>query len=128
MEHVRRRVLIVEGDADNCEALRMILDGLGHDVEYARTGAGALSVTMMWHPDLVVLDLGLPDLPGERVAETMKRLPTPPFIVGFSGYHKREHAARSAGCDAFVLKPNLDGLLALIAAPVVGHAKADGAA
>jgi CheY-like chemotaxis protein len=118
MEKVRRRILIVEGDADNREALRLILVGLGHDVECARTGAGAITVTMTWHPDFVVLDLGLPDLPGERVAETIKRLPTPPFIVGFSGFHRREQAARSAGCDAFVLKPTLDGLLELLAAGV----------
>src|SRR5258706_10033052 len=115
MGKVRRRILIVEADADTRDAFQLILNGLGHDVECARTGAGGIAVAMTWHPDFVVLDLGLPDLPGEQVAETMKRLPVPPFIVAFSGFHRREQAARSAGCDAFLLKPNLDGLLELIA-------------
>jgi two-component system KDP operon response regulator KdpE len=126
MEPVRHRILIVEGDADNCEALCLILDSLGYAAECARTGAGALAAAMAWHPDFVVLDLGLPDIPGERVAETMKHLPAPPFIVGFSGFHRREQAARSAGCDAFVLKPNLEELLALVAAEMASRAKAAG--
>jgi CheY-like chemotaxis protein len=128
MDTVRCRILIVEGDADNCEALRLILDGLGHGVECARTGVGALAVTTMWHPDFVVLDLGLPDIPGERVAATMKRLPAPPFVVAFSGFHRRERAARFSGCDAFVLKPNLQDLLALVEEQAELRAKAEGAA
>ena len=58
----------------------------------------------------------------------MKDLPAPPFIVGFTGFHRREQAARGAGCDAFVLKPNLDALLALVAAEMASRAKAAGAA
>ena len=93
-------------------------------MECARTGAGAIAVAVTWHPDFVVLDLGLPDLPGEEVAGTLKRLPIPPFIVGFSGFHRREEAARSAGCDAFVLKPNLNDLLELVTTVVPLHRKA----
>jgi len=125
MVKVSRRILIVESHTDNREALRLILDGLGHQVECARTCAGAVVVTTTWHPDIVVLDLGLPDIPGEQVAETMKRLPLPPFIVGFSGFHTRAKAARQSGCDAFVLKPNLVGLLALVRAEVALLAHAE---
>ena len=110
----RWRILVVESDADNREAVGLVLDGLGYTVEGARSGLEALAVALAWHPDVVVLDLGLPDIPGEQVAETMKQFPAPPFIVGFSGYHRRERAARRAGCDAFVLKPNLDALLSLL--------------
>src|SRR5437868_2484270 len=126
MQTVRHRILIVEGDADNCEGLRLILESLGYAVECARTGAGALAVCTAWHPELVVLDLGLPDIPGERVAATMKRLPAPPFIVGFSGFHRRERAARFSGCDAFVLKPNLEALLALVEEQAAMRARASG--
>ena len=122
---MQRRILIVESHADNREALRLILDDLGHDVECARTGAGAVAVTTTWCPDIVVLDLGLPDIAGERVAAAMKRLPSPPFIVGFSGFHARESGARSAGCDAFVLKPDLEGLLALVGAEIELRARDD---
>jgi CheY-like chemotaxis protein len=125
---VTRRILIVESHADNREALRLILDNLGYDVECARTGAGAIAVTMTWHPDVVVLDLGLHDIVGERVAEEIKRLPAPPFIVGFSGFHTREQSARRAGCDAFVLKPDLDGLLELVGADLLPQAAGDGGA
>src|SRR5437899_3231764 len=110
MKQCRRRVLIVEGNEDNREGLRLIFDSLGHTVECAGTGSRAIAMAAAWYPDFVVLDLGLPDLPGEEVAGTLKRFPRPPFIVGFSGYHRRAEAARIAGCDAFVLKPNLDAL------------------
>jgi CheY-like chemotaxis protein len=123
---VPRRILIVESHADNRDALRLILANLGHDVECARTGAGAIAVAMTWHPDVVVLDMGLHDITGERVAEEIKRLPVPPFIVGFSGFHTREQSARQAGCDAFVLKPDLDGLLELVAADLLQLAEAEG--
>jgi CheY-like chemotaxis protein len=123
---VARRILIVESHADNREALRLILDNLGHHVECARTGAGAIAVTMTWHPDIVVLDLGLHDIAGERVAEEIKKLPVPPFIVGFSGFHTREQSARRAGCDAFVLKPDLDGLLELVGVELIPPAEANG--
>jgi CheY-like chemotaxis protein len=124
---VPRRILIVESHADNREALRLILDNLGHAVECARTGAGAVAVAMTWHPEVVVLDLGLQDIAGERVAEEIKRLPVPPFIVGFSGFHTREQSARRAGCDAFVLKPDLDGLLELLGEELLPTAEAEGA-
>jgi len=123
---VQRRILIVESHADNREALRIILADLGHNVECARTGAGAIAVAMTWRPDVVVLDMGLHDITGERVAEEIKRLPAPPFIVGFSGFHTREESARQAGCDAFVLKPDLDGLLELVGKDLPQHAKAEG--
>lgn len=112
---VPRRILVVESHEDNREALRLVFSLLGYDVECASTGQSAVAITGTWKPDLVVLDLGLPDIPGERVAEAIKEMQSPPFIVGYSGFHRREPDARAAGCDAFVLKPNLDGLLTLVA-------------
>jgi CheY-like chemotaxis protein len=84
------RILIVESHEDNREALRLVLTMLGHEVNCAQTGRQGLVTSATWHADIVVLDLGLPDIPGERVAEAIKEWPSPPFIIAFSGFNRRE--------------------------------------
>ena len=61
----RLRILVVDSYVDAAESLRMMLDMMGYEVEFAAsTGHQAIAVAARWHPDLVVLDLGLPDLAG----------------------------------------------------------------
>jgi two-component system KDP operon response regulator KdpE len=127
-EPVRRRILIVENYPDSREALCMVFEGGGQEMEGAATGARAIAMAATWHPDIVVLDLGLPDMDGEEVAAAMKTMASPPFIVAFSGFHRRENRARAAGCDAFVLKPNVAQLITVVEARIEWHAKAEGAA
>jgi two-component system KDP operon response regulator KdpE len=119
--------LVVESYLDNLESLCMVLDGRGHELEGVATGTRAIAMAASWHPDIVVLDLALPDMDGEEVAAAMKTMASPPFIVAFSGHHRREERARSAGCDTFVLKPKVDQLITVLEARIERHVSAGGA-
>jgi len=62
-----------------------------------------------------VLDLGLPDVDGLEIIRTARALPDPPAVVAFTGHHRLKADAEAAGCDVFILKPDLDQLLARLA-------------
>ena len=108
-----QRILVVDSFVDNAESLGLLLAREGRAVDVVTTGREAIGRGMMWRPHLIVLDLGLPDLPGEEVAATLRAGGSTAFIVAYSGHHKREGAALAAGCDTFILKPQLDALLAI---------------
>ena len=112
----RRRVLVVESDRDNRVSLGLILESNGHEVHLAETGEEAIAIAATQRPDIVVLDLGLRDMTGECAAQAMKTASPSPFVIAYSGFHRREAPARAGGCDAFVLKPSLDLLLSMIEA------------
>ena len=110
------RILVVEDDADGRDPLAEILGLQG----YAVTGAadGATAIGQLGAFDVVVLDLGLPDVAGVDVIRAARALPDGPAVVVFSGHHRLRADAEAAGCAAFVLKPDLDELLAVIEAHV----------
>ena len=109
----RVRVLIVEDDADGREPLAEVLSAEGYDVASAADGEAAMAG--LEDCDVLVLDLGLPDLDGLDVIRTARALPDPPAVVVFTGHHRLKADAEAAGCDAFILKPDLDDLLARLA-------------
>ena len=111
-----RRILIVDNHEDSTEALRILFEMHGHEVDTATTGEAGIARAATGNPDVVILDLGLPDIDGEVVATAMKSDGRRPFIVAYSGYHLRRPAALAAGCDAFLLKPSLAPLIALVGA------------
>jgi CheY-like chemotaxis protein len=111
---MRTRILLVDDDADGRDALGALLRLWGYRVDVAETGARAIELTVSRRPDIVILDLGLPDMMGEAVCVAVKVGPAPPFVVAYSGYHRLEAEARAAGCDAFVLKPELEQLKRLL--------------
>ena len=77
----QRRVLVVEDDPQLLRAMRITLRARGHEVVTAATGRKALSEVAAARPDLVVLDLGLPDLDGVEVIEGMRGWTSVPIIV-----------------------------------------------
>ena len=101
-------ILIVDDSQDIAEALSELLVMRGHRVRIASSGALALEALEEGAADVVLLDVGLPDMDGYEVAASMRaRFGADLHIVaitGFSGIHARKLARRS-GCDAFVLKP-----------------------
>jgi CheY-like chemotaxis protein len=114
-----RLILIVEDDADSRVALRALLEVLGHRVEDADNGARALKLAAASAPEIVLLDIGLPDIDGYEVARQLRAAAEAPFVVAVTGYDRPEdrERARAAGCDAFVLKPiEPEALAALLAA------------
>ena len=108
------RVLVVEDDADNASALSDLLKIWGYACTVARDGAEALEAVRDQHPDVVLLDLGLPVLDGWEVARKLAsaRLPKRPFVIALSGYEKRP---QETGVDLHLVKPvEPDALLRIL--------------
>ncbi len=112
------RVLVVDDEPQILRALRINLRARGYDVDVAPDGAGALRTAAAQPPDLVVLDLGLPDMDGVEVIHGLRGWTTTPIIVlsGRSGSADKVEAL-DAGADDYVTKPfGIDELLARIRA------------
>src|SRR6516164_7498333 len=75
------RILVVDDEPQLLRALRINLRARQYDVETADTGAGALAAVARTPPDLVVLDLGLPDLDGVEVIRGLRGWTSVPIIV-----------------------------------------------
>jgi two-component system CheB/CheR fusion protein len=103
-----RRVLVVEDNRDAREMLRAVLELNGHTVLDAGDGAAAIRVASESAPEVVVLDIGLPDLDGFEVARRIRaRLGATTRLVGLSGYGDEEarRTGRDAGFDVHLIKP-----------------------
>lgn len=121
------RVLVVDDSPQILTTLRLNLRARDYEVEVAADGGQALVRAADWRPDLVVLDLGLPDLDGVEVIRGLRGWTQVPIIVlsGRSGSGDKVEAL-DAGADDYVTKPfGLDELLARIRA-ITRRAPADG--
>ncbi len=108
------RVLVVDDEPQILRALRINLQARGYDVDVADTGADALRLAAGHPPDLVILDLGLPDLDGVEVIHGLRGWNDVPIIVlsGRTGGADKV-AALDAGADDYVTKPfGMEELLA----------------
>jgi two-component system, OmpR family, KDP operon response regulator KdpE len=100
------RVLVVDDEPQILRALRINLRVRNYDVHTAATGAEALSVAAKYPPDLVILDLGLPDLEGVDVIEGLRGWTNVPIIVLSGRADSTDKvAALDAGADDYVTKP-----------------------
>lgn len=103
------RVLIVDDNQDLVEMLSAIVTDLGHDVRKALDGASALDEALSYHPDLVLLDLGLPVLSGIDVAKELRRRPETAGVclVAITGWGAPEDRLRTreAGFNYHLTKP-----------------------
>lgn len=118
------RILVVDDEPQILRALRINLRARGYHVDVAATGAAALKAAASHPPDLVVLDLGLPDLDGVDVIRGLRGWTTVPIIVlsGRAGSDDKV-TALDAGADDYVTKPfGVDELLARIRAVTRRHA------
>ncbi|MET9337015.1 response regulator [Nonomuraea sp. NPDC003804] len=112
------RVLVVDDEPQLLRALRINLAARQYEVAVAEDGTSALRQAADWHPDLVVLDLGLPDLDGVEVIHGLRGWTSVPIIVlsGRAGSDDKVDAL-DAGADDYVTKPfSIDELLARIRA------------
>jgi len=103
------RILLVDDDAVARDGYSSYLTGCGYDVLTAATGYEALRLAVGRAPDVVVLDLGLPDIDGWEVSRRLKAAPETvavPIIAltGANLPHERVSAMR-AGCDRHLTKP-----------------------
>jgi len=103
------RVLVIEDEADLREVLQYNLTQAGHRVFTAATGDAGLKLAQEVKPDIVLLDLMLPDVPGTLVAKALRREPLTQFVPIIMVTAKAEEIDRivgfELGADDYVVKP-----------------------
>ncbi|TMM33019.1 MAG: response regulator [Actinobacteria bacterium] len=112
------RILVVDDDRQLLRALRINLAARGYQVQLAPDGGTALALAARQPPDLVIVDLGLPDMDGVEVVQGIRGWSTVPVIV-LSARHLEQSKVRAldAGADDYVTKPfGMDELLARVRA------------
>ena len=112
------RVLVVDDEPQMLRALSANLRARGYDVDLAATGEAALARAARDHPDLVLLDLGLPGMDGVEVVRGLRGWTDVPVIVVSARHEEASKvAALDAGADDYVTKPfGMDELLARLRA------------
>jgi two-component system KDP operon response regulator KdpE len=112
------RILIVDDEPQLLRALGTNLKARGYQVDLAPTGEAALALAARKHPDLVVLDLGLPGIDGLEVIRGLRGWTTVPIIVlSVRETERSKVEALDAGADDYVTKPfGMDELLARLRA------------
>ena len=104
-----RRVLVVDDNVDAALSLEMLLTQMGHDVVVAHDGNAAIGHAHAFRPDVVFLDLALPDVSGYEVARSLRASDTVNGvrIVALTGYSQQDdrRKSREAGFDAHLVKP-----------------------
>ena len=104
-----KRILVVDDNQDAADTLAELLELDGHEVHTAYTGAQAIERTLEFKPDIVFLDIGLPDINGHEVAGKLRQLAIPQdfLLIALTGYgqeHDRR-AALAAGFNDHFAKP-----------------------
>jgi two-component system KDP operon response regulator KdpE len=111
-------VLVIDDEPQIRRAVRRALSALPAETLEAATGADGVAVAAASRPDLIILDLGLPDMPGLAVCEEIRRWSRVPLLVLSARHAEREKVGLlNAGADDFITKPfGLDELAARVRA------------
>ena len=113
-----RRILVVDDNIDAAESLAESVRLDGHVARTAYTGETAVKAALEFDPDIICLDIDLPDVSGYEVAERLRRELPNSLIVAVSGWLREDVSTdrKSAAIDQYFLKPaNLENLRTLIA-------------
>jgi len=119
----RRRVLVVDDNADAAATLRMSLELQGHDARAANTGRAALETLAQFDADVVLLDLGMPQMDGFEVAGHIRAMPRgrDVLLVALTGWGQPDDRRRTAeaGFDEHLTKPvDTERLAAMLASDI----------
>lgn len=118
MQEVRDRILIVDDEAQIRKMLNIFLDASNYRIEESDCGKQAVRMAQSVKPDLILLDLGLPDIDGKDVIAQVREWSQVPIIVlSVRSIDEEVIAALEAGADDYITKPfNADVLMARIRA------------
>ena len=103
------RVLVVDDNVDAANVLKLLVQEAGHLVRMAHTGPTALTAALVYRPDVMLLDIGLPELDGFEVAKRIRQEPLfhDVMLVAVTGYREAADRQRmeEAGFDHYLVKP-----------------------
>jgi two-component system CheB/CheR fusion protein len=103
------RVLVVDDNVDVADMIVMLLQLFGHEAKAAYSGQSALETATEYKPDVVLLDIGMPEMNGYEVARQLRRQPQTRDVrlIAITGYGQDSDRQRSqeAGCDHHLVKP-----------------------
>ena len=113
---IQERILIVEDEQSICNFISAVLSASGYDTMVARDGREALSMISSHCPDLIILDLGLPDMDGLEVLRSVRSWSSLPVVVVSARSHEHDKVdALDLGADDYLTKPfGTDELLARV--------------
>jgi two-component system CheB/CheR fusion protein len=115
-----KRVLLIEDDPNQAEALQAVLQTTGVAIDVATSGNQGVEMAQRIVPDLVLCDIGLPDIDGDEVARRIRADPklgsTLLFALSARALAEDHERSRLAGFDGYIVKPPaLDALEKLVA-------------
>ena len=120
----RRRILIVEDHPLNMKLLRDLLEAHGYETLETGDGLEALNLARQGRPDLILMDLQLPDVSGLEVTRWLRREPgtraIPIIAITAFAMREDEKKALDSGCDAYLAKPISIGRILEIVAALLG--------
>ena len=103
---IKDRVLVVEDDKRINSFYKTVLEANNYDVLMAQTGTEAYSMITSQCPDVVILDLGLPDMDGMKILKSVREWSSMPVIVVSARSHEKDKvAALDMGADDYIIKP-----------------------
>ncbi|MGZ9097143.1 MAG: ATP-binding protein [Micavibrio sp.] len=104
-----KRILVIEDNADASVTTKMLLELQGHTVQTAADGLSGIKAAQIFKPEVILLDIGLPDMDGYEVARHLRKLPETEksVLITLSGYGQAEDRRKSkeAGCNYHLVKP-----------------------
>ena len=103
------RILVVDDNLDAVHMMATLLRMMGHEVDFAINGFAAIDAARKFKPDIVLLDIGLPDVKGDKIATQLRFEPglekTRFIAITGQPLDAVQGRARDAGCEAVYAKP-----------------------
>jgi two-component system, cell cycle response regulator DivK len=107
--YMANRILMIEDNPNNAMLVKRILEARAIEVTHAWDGETGLQMAMEQRPDLILLDLGLPDVDGQTIASFIRRVPNLEFIpmIAVTAWPEAtaREMAKAYGCDGYITKP-----------------------
>ena len=114
--NIREKILVVEDEKSIAHFISSVLSANGYEAMQARSGSEALSIISSHCPDLIILDLGLPDMDGLEILRQLRSWSSLPVVVVSARSHEKDKVtALDLGADDYLTKPfGTDELLARV--------------